>query len=194
MKHDIHQRSQVEMHLTSSSTESLIVRNNFRAVKPRESFKLTDGSQKILNIPNAGGNSVWSEVLSCEILSTLFNAKLLRTEMELEYWPMGCKITDFSAEIFGEKIGVSVTRAMKFQGTFNEHDAEVLLTKKLGGVNESSRCIIPEHSWKRQILHIWATHEYIADVIYTKFNKLPNELKNDTLVMVTVVTDASWIF
>lgn len=68
---------------------------------------------KILNTPNAGGNSVWSEVVSCEVLSSLCRAVLHKTEMEIEYAP-GSKITDYSVKVLNKDIGVSVTRAMKF--------------------------------------------------------------------------------
>jgi hypothetical protein len=41
----------------------------------------------LFRFPNAGGNSIWSEALSFEVLSTIYGAKLLKTEMKLEYWP-----------------------------------------------------------------------------------------------------------
>ena len=54
--------------------------------------------------------------------------------MEVDYFPMGGAITDYVCEIFGTKLGVSVTRAMKFWGgAFDEEDAKHLLTKKLKG-------------------------------------------------------------
>jgi hypothetical protein len=57
--------------------------------------------------------------------------------MELEYFPYGSKITDYSVRCFGRSIGVSVTRAMKFRGVFTIEDGVALLTKKLNGVNAS---------------------------------------------------------
>ena len=54
--------------------------------------------------------------------------------MEIAYFPLGGSITDYVCEIFGTKLGVSVTRAMKFWGgVFDEEDALHLLTKKLKG-------------------------------------------------------------
>lgn len=53
--------------------------------------------------------------------------------MEVEYFPEGGSITDYTCEMFGTTIGVSVTRAMKFNGIFMEEDAETLLNKKLKG-------------------------------------------------------------
>ena len=79
-------------------------------------IKLTNGGRKLLETPNAGGNSVISEVLSFEVLAEyLFSVKLLYTEMELEY-KCASKITDYSILVGKEPIGVSVTRMMKFKG------------------------------------------------------------------------------
>jgi len=153
----------------------------------------------MLSIPNAGGSSVWSEVVSFEILSSMYKAQLLRTEMELEYWPLGSKITDYSVLLFGEKIGVSVTRALKFgdREKFSEVDALELLQKKLYGVNVSSRNVISNHSWKKQILFVWAKEKYIGDILIdTLNNKVEEELKSNTIIFVCTIknNNASWIF
>lgn len=98
-----------------------------------------------MNTPNAGGNSVWSEVISHEVLSFLCRAVLHKTEMEIEYMP-GSKITDYSVKVNGKDFGVSVTRAMKFSkkgdDIFTEEDAYKLLSKKLRGVNESTMGVV----------------------------------------------------
>jgi len=51
--------------------------------------------------------------MSCEMLSQLYNANLLRTEMEIEYIFNPGPITDYSMQIGDQQIGVSVTRAMR---------------------------------------------------------------------------------
>lgn len=56
-----------------------------------------------------------------------------KTEMEVSYFPEGGSITDYVCDIFGTKVGVSVTRAMKYRGDYTEEDATNLLTKKLRG-------------------------------------------------------------
>ena len=54
--------------------------------------------------------------------------------MEVAYWPEGGSITDYVCEMFDSKVGVSVTRAMKYRGgDFTDEDAEHLLNKKLKG-------------------------------------------------------------
>ena len=70
---------------------------------------------------------------SFELLHRCFGARLLKTEMEVAYFPEGGSITDFTCEMFGTRLGVSVTRAMKFKGVFELEDAEKLLRKKLNG-------------------------------------------------------------
>jgi len=178
-----------------NTTQSGIVRCTFEAnVSEKEKIRLCDGSSRILRLPNAGGNSIWSEIVSFEVLSSMFNAKLLRTEMELEYWPLGCKITDYSVEMLGQIIGVSVTRAIKFAGTFTAEDANVLLRKKLDGINVSSRCVVPEQSWSKQMLFVWATDERVADIIMNQFAQVEDELKSNTFVFVCTSKNAGWIY
>lgn len=141
----------------------------------------------------AGGNSVWSEVLSIELLSALYGAKLLRTEMEIEYLLEG-SITDYSVSLADQTIGVSVTRAMKYRGTFSYEDALALLTKKLRGVLKSSENVCAEDKWVKQILHVWVQEPYIAEIVKEAYEALP-ELWGNTLVQLTVCgQNMSWIF
>eukprot|EP01115_Flamella_aegyptia_P008759 TRINITY_DN3653_c0_g1_i1.p1 TRINITY_DN3653_c0_g1~~TRINITY_DN3653_c0_g1_i1.p1 ORF type:complete len:151 (+),score=38.07 TRINITY_DN3653_c0_g1_i1:479-931(+) len=149
---------------------------------------MSEGAQKIYDTPNAGGKSVWSEAMSFEIIGLLFNAKLSKTEMELEYWPMGSKITDYSVDIQGQKFGVSVTRAMKFKGIFTEEDATDLLKKKLYGITVSSKNVIGE-VWTKQILHVWTEKKYMCDVLMSAFEKMDTELKSNPCC-----EKADWIF
>lgn len=72
--------------------------NTFEATKAQDKFSLSSAGNRMYHTPNAGGNSLWSEVVSLEILEAEFGAKLLRTEMEIEY-NCECKITDYSIGI-----------------------------------------------------------------------------------------------
>lgn len=167
--------------------------HNFTATCPFPTIPLSDGGRRIFELPNAGGNSVSSEVISYELLRMMFCAQLSRTEMELEYFPHGSKITDYSVTINGECIGVSVTRAMKFRGTFTTRDGEALLAKKLYGVSASTRAVVQE-TWKKQILHVFAEHEYVAEELRKAFDLLDAETKSNTVVLCTVTSNARWIF
>jgi len=172
-----------------------VIRNTFVSTRSTAaSIVRGAGAERIFNLPNAGGNSVMSEVLSCELMSALLGATLLRTEMEIEYMWHGCKITDYSMELCGQATGVSVTRALKFNGVFTEEDAVHLLKKKLDGVNASTRCVLPEHGWSKQILHVFTEQEYIAEIVARVYHKMSQELKSNTLVMLTVTKNASFVF
>jgi len=152
---------------------------------------LSSGSTKILTTPNAGGNSLWSEVLSFEVLSGCFGVQLLRTEMELQYVSSNGPITDYSVVAMDNGtpvvLGVSVTRAMKFKGNYEDSDAERLLYKKLRGVVGSTQSVAPHHKWDKQILHVWAQGQHVADTLGRVYANMPDELKSNTLVVVSVV-------
>jgi len=180
--------------LVRDQTKCGIVVSTFESFLRKDKINLCEGSRKMLNLPNAGGGSIWSEVISFEVLASLFRAQLLRTEMELEYWPLGCKITDYSVRMYGIDIGVSVTRALKYKGIFTDQDAVELLEKKLYGVNVSSRHVISNHSWKKQILFVWAEQQYIGELIVKQFELLSDELKSNTVIYVCVSKNSQFIY
>lgn len=76
---------------------------------------------------------------------------------------------------------------------FTEDDAIHLLNKKLHGVNESTKGVLSQ-SWDKQILHIWAQHEYISDILWNTYEKLPEDIKSNTFVLVTICKNAEWLF
>jgi len=114
--------------------------------------------------------------------------------MEIEYWYDGSKRTDYSVLLYGHKIGVSVTRAMKFKGLFTPEDAIHLLTKKLYGIIVSTTNVITAHSWEKQILHIWAPEEYIARIVEQEFHNMPDNYRANTIVILTVSKGAPWLY
>eukprot|EP00296_Roombia_truncata_P007629 JP446074.1.p1 GENE.JP446074.1~~JP446074.1.p1 ORF type:complete len:383 (-),score=78.28 JP446074.1:272-1420(-) len=154
---------------------------------------LSASAQKLLFMENAGGNSEVSEALSFEVLRLSFGATLAQTEMELEYFPEGSKRTDYSCDIFGQRIGVSVTRAMKNLGVFTAGDAFELLYKKLYGVHASTHAICND-TWHQQVLHIWAQTRDVARTLLAVYEALDSRLKGNTIVVVTVALEAHWVF
>lgn len=145
--------------------------DTFEAMVGKSKMRLSPGAEKMLYTPNAGGNSVWSEVLSYEMLFANYGAQLRRTEMEIEYWPAS-KITDYSITVMvfnllirfysvlitiqGRHIGVSVTRAInfldlakKFKSELTNENARSLLNKKLFGVLASSASAVDK--WEKQV-------------------------------------------
>jgi len=175
---------------------TLVIKNTFDSMVDQTSnFNLSADAKRILTTQNAGGSSEFSEALSIELMKVLFKAHLRHTEMELKYWPLGSKITDYSMVVNDQVFGVSVTRAMKYKGIFEVQDAIKLLNKKLYGVIASSKAVIPEQRWDKQVLHIWAQHDYIYEVLCDAYeNFIDDQLKSNTLVVITVAENAPWIF
>ena len=135
---------------------------------------------RVLTEENAGGSSSISESMSMELLHRAFGATLCKTELELAYFPRNGAITDFSVEIDGVELGVSVTRACAY-GAF---DAEALLRKKLTGVQRSTATCY-NGAWSRQILHVWAEGKRVAAALRGALEHLEPALIGNTMVLVT---------
>ena len=89
-------------------------------------------------------------------------------------------------------LGISVTRAYPYKKSYTKRDAYRLLTKKLAGINSSTKNITNARIWK-QVLHIWCPSGKVARVIRKVYNKLDNKLKGNTVVIVTIV-NCKWVF
>lgn len=177
--------------ITSIYTGGIVV-TELDQLKSINSMKLSDASLRMAITPNAGGSSQKSEVLSYEMLQKCYNAKLDKTEMEIQYFPYGGSITDYTCRMFGFKIGVSVTRAMKYRGNFTLEDAEYLLNKKLKGVENSTRNTLDK--WHKQVLHIWANSSSAAKAIVRSYFLLPKNIKSNTVVLLTITKNNKDIF
>lgn len=156
-------------------------------------------AKRILNEPNAGGSSEISEALSLIFLKEVIRASLVKTEMEINYFPFGSKKTDFIIESNNCKFGVSVSRAMsynprnniptikRFAANYTSEHANYLLTKKLTGVIFSSRNVSKRDRWDKQILHIWVPTIRVARILRTEYHQLDDNLKSNTTVIITIV-------
>ena len=160
-----------------------IFKSKCRTRKEYRDMTFSSSAQRIRDSRNAGGNSMRSEVLSCEFLSQFDQFQLSKTEREAEYFPYGGSITDYVCTIAKQKVGVSVTRAMTYKGQFTRKDACRLLIKKLKGVKESNRNSL--ENWNKQILHIWTPNMHTADIIVEVYNQLSEEMRSNTVVIVT---------
>lgn len=167
-----------------SQTHSGVVFTELRQLKPVSQMSLSNGAKRMRTCPNAGGSSETSEILSFELLQRCFGADLQKTEMEVQYFPNGGAITDYTCVMFSETLGVSVTRAMKYHGDFTVQDAERLLNKKLNGVLKSTKNTMER--WSKQILHVWAASLAESVLIAEAYNQIPKDLKSNTVVLVTV--------
>lgn len=149
---------------------------------------LSDQAQRLFNTTNAGGASRISEALSLEMLHRAFGARLGRTELELIYWPANGAITDYSIELEGTELGVSVTRAFGYGvPELSIAQAESLLCKKLNGVIASTATSC--HGWKKQILHIWCRAQADVETLRLSYTRLEPSLVADTVVLVTLCTN-----
>jgi hypothetical protein len=171
-----------------------VILTHFDQIKPFNSMRLTFEAMRIQTTPNAGGSSVESETLSFEVLKKYYNAKLVKTEMEVTYWPEGGSITDYVTSIYDLIIGVSVTRAMKYCGDelFTIEDANHLLYKKLKGIRQSSRNSMIK--WDKQILHIWIMNDNVCEIILKAWSNIDSNIKNNTLLLITLARKSKEIF
>ena len=68
--------------LVQDSDEKGLVENVFSPIRDVKQMILSDPAKRIRDVPNAGGNSVVSEVLSFELLKRCFGAQLIKVKLE----------------------------------------------------------------------------------------------------------------
>lgn len=154
---------------------------------PEDFERLSPGGQKILTDGNAGGSSIFSELIAYEVLFRCETADLLKTETEITYTGQG-KITDLLVRIDGYKLGVSVTRAVSFPRTspYTVERAESLLTGKLGDILLSTANVTPADAWEKQILHVIADEQAHVTSLQTALMNIPEATRADTIVVISV--------
>jgi hypothetical protein len=170
-----------------------IFQHHYKATKKLEHFKLSDDAIKIYKEPNAGGSSINSEALSADVLGKLYNVTDIVTEMEINYKEDNWKKCDYLVSIWGENVGVSVTRGMRYPtpDLFDREDAVRLLKRKLGGLAAAQEGIQPNHYFHKSILHIWCETKKIAEIITKVYHTLEETLKNNIVVVLTITNDKS---
>lgn len=148
---------------------------------------LTPGSQEMIADGNLGGSSVWSEVFAYEVLARCDGAELVKTEGEIVYATEGKK-TDILLAIDGEKVGVSVVRAVGFppEDPYTVAEALPVLEGKLDDILQSSANVAPEDAWVKQILAVVAYSDEHAQSMRDAWDMLDEETRADTIVLVTV--------
>jgi hypothetical protein len=149
---------------------------------------LSTGGKKIYDDGNLGGSSIYSEVLSFEILHRCDLAELLKTETEIAYQDSGGKKTDLLVEIDGHRIGVSVTRAYAYppDNPYTVAQAQALLDGKLSDILLSSANVAPVDAWDKQVLHVLAYSDQYAVSLAQAYALIDAATKADTIVDVTV--------
>lgn len=177
---------------------SLVVNRMISHTQRPEQFRFSEGALLVLREPNAGGASEFSEAFSFELFHRVFQAELVKTEMKVSYeWGAFSKKTDYTMNLGGHILAVSVTRALKFRGIFTEDDAFNLLYKKLAGIQMSNRDVCEEDRWTKQILHIMTEHVYIVELlrsVYSWMHHHQPELIGSTVVMITHTQNAPFLY
>jgi hypothetical protein len=153
----------------------------------------------VRTMPNAGGLSIVSEIMSAEILGVIYGMWDIRTEMEIVYLFEGWKMVDFTMLMLcgGEpqRIGVSVTRAMGFptEAEFVEENAARLLEKKINGLVLARNGVDDGDSFYKVILHVFAQSQRIANLLKAYFDVMHWEIK-DNVVLICTITDCREIY
>lgn len=176
---------------------------NSATITTRE-VDLSKIAQKVKFDPNAGGNSVFSEVMSAELFSIWLGASSIKTEMEITYWCSNWKIADFSICVRSSTgdgselnpntkwIGVSVTRAMGWPKpeAFTLNQARDLMYKKISGLLLARNATTPEDSFFTSIVHVWCQSREIADMVMQATREIQTTMKHmECFVCITVCDD-----
>lgn len=166
--------------------------------EPADVPRLSAGAAAILEAGTAGGSSIYSEVFAYEILDRCDGAALLETERTIEYRPDHTgSITDFLIELDGERVGVSVTRAVGFprDEPYTVDAATDLLEDKLSDVLESSAGVSDEDVWLKQVLVVMAYADEHVTSLELAFVDVAPEIAADTIVyVVESVGDDEWLY
>lgn len=146
---------------------------------------------------NAGGRSEISEAISFESFYGCQGATLEKTEKEIEKYLNGGPLIDYVCNIFGIKVGVSVTRAMKYKAKLEEKEAVDFLKRKLKGATSAFKNNLNKENppmWSKQILHVWVQNEEAGNIVYKVVKELPDEEVSGILVVISIANNSDFIF
>jgi hypothetical protein len=161
---------------------------------PADRPYLTSGGLHIVETPNAGGSSLYSEVFAFEWLARCEGATLLKTETEITYDVDGKK-ADILVSILGRKVGVSVTRAVHFPfgQPYTMTEATTLLQRKLDDLALATTQVSAADLWTEQMVAAEAYDAQHAQVFMDAWNALTPSTKRET-ILVVAVTDGDDLF
>jgi hypothetical protein len=171
------------------STEPVIFRNIVDLGEQEFSEDLlSEGGLQIYEAGNLGGSSLHSEILSYEVLARCEGAQLQKTEGEIVYQDEAGKKTDLLVEIDAHRVGVSVTRAYHYppDEAYTVEEGLSLLEDKLEDVLLSADNVDLSDAWTRSMLHVIAYDSIAADAIETAHEQLSPDVRDSTLIIVTV--------
>lgn len=183
----------------------------------RNSTVSIDKESKMFRQNNLNGGSALdgnccalSEYLAYIVLQSAWNARLVRTECEIEYYDAHSKKTDMIIALprFAEDVclpgnarlvAVSVTRAMHLPScngsdSFPPERARALLEKKYRGIEESNMNVdtsITTNRWCHHVMFVWCEDNEVANRVAAVDLPLP---ENTTLVLCTHVPNFADIY
>jgi hypothetical protein len=134
--------------------------------------ELIPAATRALTTPNAGGRSEVSEAFSIDYFSRVHDATGFQLEMDVVYW-INYRMVDFICNTpDGERLGVSVTRAMGWPrpDRFDEVSAMTLLYKKVDGLICARDCVDQGSTFHKSLLHVWCQTERIALLMNLAWN------------------------
>ncbi len=158
---------------------------------PAERPLLTPGGVEIILDGNAGGSSLYSEVFAYEWLARCEGATLVKTETEIAYDTPDSKRADLLVEIDGVRVGVSVTRAVRFpfgREPYTLAAATELFDRKLDDIHLATLHAVPGDRWAKQMVAALAYDLQHAQVAMEAWQNLDAETRGDTLLIVAVTT------
>eukprot|EP00897_Mesotaenium_endlicherianum_P000978 jgi/Mesen1/10881/ME000935S10222 len=186
----------------------------FMARSPFKKFVLGTDATRVATEPNAGGASTVSESLSVEYFARRFGASNVVTEMEVcvpfgqsqiddgisqmsvcwqvAYNNAHWKKVDYICDIYGQRVGVSVTRAMSYPdpGKFTEESARTLLYKKLYGLVVARSGVSSRHSFMKAVLHVWCETKQAALLLQSAYPAMAKDLEvEEDLILVLTVAE-----
>ncbi len=144
----------------------------------------------ILNQPNAGGSSIWSEALAMEVLQRTLGCREVYSEMEIVYFNENWKKCDFITCLRSERIGVSVTRALLIGklAPKNPDDLEIclyhFLQKKIHGLVVSRVGVDERFNFQQSVLFVWSPDRITTRLVKKLFHQLGPELTENIFLMI----------
>lgn len=124
-----------------------------------------------------------------DILSQLYKAKCIWTEMEIEYYYDNWKKCDFVTIIGNENVGVSVTRVLPpVKMNPDDYDKYVaqLLYKKLHGLVVSRAGALNKAAFSRSMLFAWSPSRVVSRIIQATFDICVDETLKDDVELIIV--------
>lgn len=157
--------------------------------------KLCEEAHRTLIMPNAGGNSIVSEVLSVEYMHMRFGAHNIVNEMEVHYLDPNWKKVDYLCTINHERVGVSVTRAMGYPTAdyFTVDDASRLIQKKMNGLVIARDGVDDSHRFHTSFLHVFCQTAKIAVMMYEAMHRMPPDY-DGVIVLLSITPEFDSVF